>query len=131
MGVLILERFHVQPQGFESPSAFSVIFDVESGPKQHFFVAENERHAKQWQTVLKKASYQSLRDKLINLQITLRQKTGCDPLRGRVLESVSDKKDFEMLFAKNGGERVLPKSQSPFYLKTTLLELANEKFSYL
>ena len=84
LGVLILERFHVQPEGFESASAFSIIFDNESGPKQHLFVAENERRAKQWQTALKNASYQYLREKLINLQITLRQKTGCDPLRGEI-----------------------------------------------
>ena len=84
LGVLILERFHVQPEGFESASAFSIIFDNDSGPKQHLFVAENERRAKQWQTALKNASYQYLREKLINLQITLRQKTGCDPLRGEI-----------------------------------------------
>ena len=82
MGVLILEYCHVQPEGFESASAFSIIFNDVSGSRKHVFNAETERHSKQWQNALKQASYQHLREKLINLQITLRQKTGCDPLRG-------------------------------------------------
>ena len=82
MGVLILECFHVQPEGFESASAFSIIFNDVSGSRKHVFNAETERHSKQWQNALKQASYQHLREKLINLQITLRQRTGCDPLRG-------------------------------------------------
>ena len=62
-----------------------MIFQTESGPGQHFFTAENERRAKQWVSELKKASYQTLREKLINLQIILRQKTSCDPLRGNMI----------------------------------------------
>ena len=36
---------------------------------------------------LQDASYQGLRDRLINLQITLRQKTNIDPLRGTGFET--------------------------------------------
>ena len=36
---------------------------------------------------LQEASYQGLRDRLINLQITLRQKTNIDPLRGTGFET--------------------------------------------
>lgn len=88
LGVIILENYHVQPEGFETPNAFSIIFKEESGfDKKHLFIASCERHSKQWQTVLKEASYQGLRDKLINLQITLRQKTNIDPLRGTGFET--------------------------------------------
>jgi len=88
LGLIILENYHVQPEGFETPNAFSIIFAEESGPdKKHLFIASCERHSKQWQTVLKEASYQGLRDRLINLQITLRQKTNVDPLRGTGFET--------------------------------------------
>ena len=87
LGVLILERFHVQTEGFETPNAFSVIFNDDNGEKKHTFIAENERHVKQWVTALKGASYQELRTRLVNLQIKLREKTNCDPLRGTSFEN--------------------------------------------
>ena len=87
LGVLILERFHVQAEGFETPNAFSVIFNDDNGEKKHTFIAENERHVKQWVTALKGASYQELRTRLVNLQIKLREKTNCDPLRGTSFEN--------------------------------------------
>jgi len=88
LGVLVLENYHVQPEGFETPNAFSIIFADENGSdKKHLFIASCERHAKQWLTTLKEASYQGLRDRLINLQITLRQKTNIDPLRGTGFET--------------------------------------------
>ena len=44
---------------------------------------------KLWKLIaaLQEASYQGLRDRLINLQITLRQKTNIDPLRGTGFET--------------------------------------------
>jgi hypothetical protein len=86
LGVFILESFHVQPEGFETPNAFSIIF-AEDSNKKHLFIAETERSAKQWEAALKDSSYERLRDRLINLQIILRQKTGCDPLRGTSFEN--------------------------------------------
>jgi len=87
LGCLILERFHVQTEGFETQNAFSIIFADDGAEKKHYFVAENERHVKQWVTALKTASYQELRTRLVNLQILLREKTNCDPLRGTHFES--------------------------------------------
>ena len=88
LGVLILENFHVQPEGFdfdEAGSAFSIIFGGDD--KKHVFMAESQRHAKQWQNILQGASYQELRDKLVRLQLALRHKTNSDPLRGTAFES--------------------------------------------
>jgi hypothetical protein len=54
LGVLVLENYHVQPEGFETPNAFSIIFADENGSdKKHLFIASCERHAKQWLTTLK------------------------------------------------------------------------------
>ena len=54
LGVIILENYHVQPEGFETPNAFSIIFAEESGfDKKHLFIASCERHSKQWQNALK------------------------------------------------------------------------------
>lgn len=90
MGILVLENFHVQPESFENPNAFSIIFKEENGPdkidKKHLFTASNERDSKQWQNALKGISYRELRDKLVNLQILLRQKTNSDPLKGTAFE---------------------------------------------
>lgn len=83
MGVFILEGFHVQSEGFEAPNAFSILFaDEPNAEKRHLFVAESERSAAQWTAALRLASYQGLRERLVNLQIKLREKTGQDPLRG-------------------------------------------------
>ena len=38
-GVLVLENFHVQPESFENPNAFSIIFNEENESKKHLFVA--------------------------------------------------------------------------------------------
>ena len=86
MGVLILENCHVQLEGFETPNAFAILFAGEPAERRHLFIAESERNAKQWETALKSASYQGLRDRLLNLQIKLREKTGCDPLLGTGFE---------------------------------------------
>ena len=68
MGVLILERFHVQKEGFESGNvnSFSIIFSDEPG-KKHIFIAETERHARQWEMALKRGSYQKMREHLVKL----------------------------------------------------------------
>ena len=91
LGVLVLEHFHVQKEGFEKSQAdalgknqFSIIFANEPD-KRHFFIAENQQRALQWETALKQASYQRLRENLIDLQIKLRLRTGEDPLEGSSL----------------------------------------------
>lgn len=106
LGVLVLETFHVQPEGFETPNAFSIIFAEASGDKHHYFVAENPRHVKQWVSALKNASYQGLRDRLVNLQISLRQKTGCDPLLGTAFEN-------NPLFSAPMSDAPMPFSEPP------------------
>ena len=69
IGVLFLERFHIQKECFENNlNSFSIIFSDEPG-KKHVFVAESERHARQWETALKKASYQKLREQLVIEQV--------------------------------------------------------------
>ena len=85
LGVLVLENYQVQLEGFETPYAFSIIYANQD--KKHIFVASCQRHAQQWVQALTGASYQELREKLINLQITLRQKTNQDPLRGTNFDS--------------------------------------------
>ena len=92
LGVLVLEHFHVQKEGFEEVkdkttgrNQFSLIF-ADEPDKKHFFVAENQQRVSQWETVLKQASYQKLRERLIDLQIKLRHKTGEDPLEGSSLQ---------------------------------------------
>lgn len=65
LGLLLLERFHVQKETFEdNVNAFSIIFSDEPG-KKHMFVAESERNARQWESALKKASYQKMREQLV------------------------------------------------------------------
>ena len=92
IGVIVLEHFHVQKEGFENHQSnlpnnqFSLIF-ADEPDKRHFFIAESQQRASQWETVLKQASYQKLRERLVDLQIKLRDKTGEDPLQGSSLQS--------------------------------------------
>lgn len=89
IGVLFLERFHVQKEGFESSDlnrSFSIIFSDDPA-KKHVFVAETERHARQWEMALRRASYQKMREHLIGLQIRLTNRTGVDPLEGTVFSN--------------------------------------------
>jgi len=93
LGVLVLEHFHFQKEGFEEVTSknigknqFSLIF-ADEPDKKHFFVAENEQRVTQWEAVLKQASYQKLRERLIDLQIKIRDKTGEDPLEGSSLQN--------------------------------------------
>ena len=92
LGVLVLEHFHFQKEGFEEvtrqtigKNQFSLIF-ADEPDKKHFFIAENQQRVSQWETVLKQASYQILRERLLDLQIKLRHKTGEDPLEGSSLQ---------------------------------------------
>ncbi len=75
LGVLVLERFHVQKDSFENANAFSIFFEDEPGKKvcsskfltndpqlsaiftgkKHYFIADNHRSALQWEAALKKA----------------------------------------------------------------------------
>ena len=64
LGVLVLEHFHFQKEGFEEvtrqtigKNQFSLIF-ADEPDKKHFFIAENQQRVSQWETVLKQASYQ-------------------------------------------------------------------------
>lgn len=86
LGVLILENYHVQAEGFETANAFSIVFK-DDPQRKHVFVAESQLRSKQWQTAIQDASYARLRDRLVNLQIILRQKTNHDPLLGSAFES--------------------------------------------
>ena len=93
LGVLVLEHFHVQKEGFEEiksavvgKNQFSLIF-ADEPDKRHFFIAENMQRATQWETALKQASYQRLRERLLDLQIKLLHKTGDDPLVGSTLQN--------------------------------------------
>jgi len=93
LGVMVLEHFHFQKEGFEEvndvtvgKNQFSLIF-ADEPDKKHFFVAENQQRASQWETVIKQASYQKLRERLIDLQIKIRQKTGEDPLEGSTFQN--------------------------------------------
>lgn len=86
MGVLILEHYHVQGEGFETANSFSLIFK-DDPLKKHLFVADSPLRCKQWVTALQEASYARLRDRLVHLQIILRQKTNHDPLLGSAFES--------------------------------------------
>ena len=93
LGVMVLEHFHFQKEGFEEindktigKNQFSLIF-ADEPDKKHFFIAENQLRASQWETVLKQASYQKLRERLIDLQIKIRQKTGEDPLEGSTFQN--------------------------------------------
>jgi hypothetical protein len=54
-----------QKECFENnANSFSIIFSDEPG-KKHFFVAETERYARQWEAALKRASYQKMREHLV------------------------------------------------------------------
>ena len=93
LGVFVLEHFHVQKEGFEEihdgvsgRNQFSLIF-ADEPDKRHFFIAENQQRVLQWETALKQASYQRLRERLSDLQIKLRHKTGEDPLKGSTFQN--------------------------------------------
>ena len=91
LGMFVLEHFHVQKEGFEKRNVdglgqnqFSLIF-ADEPDKLHFFIAESQQRATQWEIALKQASYQRMREKLLDLQIKVRTKTGTDPLQGSPL----------------------------------------------
>ena len=88
LGLFVLEHFHIQREGFEKKDTdalvqnqFSLIFADEPN-KRHFFTAESQPRALQWETALKQASHQRLRERLVDLQIKIRTRTGKDPLEG-------------------------------------------------
>ena len=118
LGCLILERFHVQTEGFEAQNAFSIIFADDGGDKKHYFVAENDRHAKQWINALKLSSYQELRSRLVNLQIVIREKTNCDPLNGTAFQNnplfcPTATETSQFALADAGGDPPKPKPRKP------------------
>lgn len=84
LGVLMLEDSHAQQEGFaaESVNAFSIIFGVDGGGRKHMFLADSARRVQQWLSALKRAKYETMRKKLIGLQIKICNKTGRDPLVG-------------------------------------------------
>lgn len=89
LGLVVLENYHVQREGFESGSnhAFSVIFGGSLEIKRLTFLTETSRSVDQWIQALKKSSYEVLRNQLLELQIKILNKTGKDPLRGTGFEN--------------------------------------------
>jgi len=89
VSVLVLEHLTVQEEllGTEEVHAFSVIFSQEeASERKHVFVADSQRSVVQWIEALRMASFEAQREKLILLQIKLRNKSGVDPLRGTALQ---------------------------------------------
>jgi len=89
VSVLVMERFTVQEEslGTQEVHAFSVIFNQEEPSEtKHVFVADSHRSVVQWMEALRLASFEAQREKLILLQIKLRNKTGSDPLKGTALQ---------------------------------------------
>lgn len=86
--VLLMENFTVAKEEIQELHSFSVTFrDEENHEKKHCFVAESARSVTQWIEALQLASYQSSRERLILLQIKIRNRTGKDPLQGTNLEA--------------------------------------------
>ncbi|TRY74688.1 hypothetical protein TCAL_08375 [Tigriopus californicus] len=91
MGLLLLEGSHVEQEGYDLATihAFSIAFPNEGGVgsgKRHLFLADSGLHLRQWISALKTARYDRLREKLVHLQIKIRNRTGKDPLMGTGFE---------------------------------------------
>ena len=86
MGLLVLENFHVQREDLERSNSFSIIF-AEEPTRRHLLTARDKLDAYQWDVALRNASFTGLRDKLIELQIKIRNKLESDPLKGSPLEN--------------------------------------------
>jgi len=54
--------------------------------EEHTFVATNQRCMDQWLEAINDASYEKKREKLLNMQIKLQERTGIDPLLGTTFE---------------------------------------------
>merc|ERR1719186_1024198 len=67
--------------------SFTVTFRSEEEEKKHNFVTDSARSVSQWVEALRESSYTQRRERLILLQIKLRNKTGIDPLLGTNLEN--------------------------------------------
>jgi len=86
--VLLMENFTVAADNIQELHSFTVTFRAEeNNEKKHSFVTDSARSVTQWIEALQGASYQGIREKLILLQIKLRNRTGLDPLQGTNLES--------------------------------------------
>lgn len=79
-GVIILENCNINiDTSSEGAFAFSISFRDEHD-KRHVLSGRSESQVEQWVTVLKQASYEHWRSRLITLQERLCKKTGKDPL---------------------------------------------------
>jgi len=87
VGVLLMENFTVNPDPMQELQSFTVTFRAEEEEKKHNFVTDSARSVSQWVEALRESSYTQRREKLILLQIKLRNKTGIDPLLGTNLEN--------------------------------------------
>jgi len=85
--VLLMENFTVNPDPMQELQSFTVTFRSEEEEKKHNFVTDSARSVSQWVEALRESSYTQRREKLILLQIKLRNKTGVDPLLGTNLEN--------------------------------------------
>lgn len=86
--VLLMENFTVAADQMAELHSFTVTFrGEENHEKRHCFVTDSARSVTQWVEVLKDSSYQQRRERLILLQIKLRNRTGLNPLLGTNLES--------------------------------------------
>merc|ERR1712179_402541 len=90
IGLFILENFTVN---HESGRIFSLVFKPsinEEHCQKVLFEAEHLRYVVQWIDAFKLASYEVLREKLIDLQIRIRDKTGKD-LKRRIIPTYMDR----------------------------------------
>lgn len=87
LGLIILEGSQVEQEAYEFATihAFSLTFPSEAG-KRHLFLADSALHVRQWMSALKTARYDRLREKLVHLQIKIRNRSGQDPLKGTGFE---------------------------------------------
>jgi len=87
VGVLLMENFTVNPDPMQELQSFTVTFRAEEEEKKHNFVTDSARSVSQWIEALRESSFTQRRERLILLQIKLRNKTGIDPLLGTNLEN--------------------------------------------
>jgi len=84
--VLVMENVHIEPDGMQELNSFSATFRSEEEERRHSFVTDSPRAVAQWVEALRESSYVKRREKLIMLQIKLRNRTGTNPLQGTNLE---------------------------------------------
>ncbi|KFM62662.1 Pleckstrin domain-containing family J member 1, partial [Stegodyphus mimosarum] len=80
IGVIVVEQCRIQPELYaELPNAFSITFANEL-ERRHYFGSHSPRQTEDWINALKVCSYEHQRSMLKQLQTTLLERTGSDPL---------------------------------------------------